>query len=200
MLQLFNDYPVVILVISAIAAGLFYYLVDHFKAYVMDGSRDPVRITSLRYLQIFVFLFTLAVIGVILALFSLLGAVASNRPASPDPGTLTAMPGEMQATTLPGETGSGTATNIPVTAPTLTPVPPTPTPANTAVIGNTGGAGANLRTIPGIDGAIITSVNEGIEVTVLDQTETMDGFTWQRVVLPDGRQGWIVTNYLIYNP
>jgi hypothetical protein len=200
MLQLFNDFPVVMLVISAIAAGLFYFAVDHFKAYVMDGSRDPVRITSLRYLQIFVFLFTFALIGIVVALYSLLGAVTANRSTNRDPGALTAIPGEMLETTLPGEGGLESATMTPAATPTLTPAPPTPTPNVTAVIGNTGGAGANLRSIPGTEGAIITSVNEGIEVTVLDETETMDGFTWQRVVLPDGRQGWIVTNYLIYNP
>jgi hypothetical protein len=200
MLQLFNEYPVVILVTSAIAAGLFYYLVDHFKAYVMDGSRDPVRVTSLRYLQIFVFLFTLALMGVVLAVFSLLGTLTANQPASPEPGALTAMPIETQAAAQTGDSGPVSPATATFPTPTLTPAPPTATPSVTAVIGNTGGAGANLRSIPGIDGAIITSVNEGVEVTVLDESETTDGFTWQRVVLPDGRQGWIVINYLIYNP
>lgn len=200
MLRFFADYPIVMLVVSAAAAGICFYLIDHFRKYVLDGSRDPIRITSLRYVQIFVSVLTVAVIALLLSLLGLAGwlqppAVGPQQPAPSLPA------GESSGTQLPGGFSTpGLETNGTPTSTSTPPPPASPTPTITATIGNTGGAGANMRSVPGLEGAIITSVNEGTQVTVLDATETMDGFTWQQIIIPDGRQGWVVSNYLIFTP
>jgi hypothetical protein len=201
LLRYFTDFPVVMLIISVIAAGILYFLVDHFRAYVLDGSRDPVRLTSLRYLQIFVGLFTLMLVGIVLALFGLLGWLNTGSSAlSPAP-TATQHAGDTSISTPSADQASGNGNNDQGETATATlPPPPTPTPSITAIVGNTGGAGANMRTIPGMAGTIITSVNDGTQVTLLGEVETVDGFTWQMIALPDGRQGWVVTNFLIYEP
>lgn len=183
---------------AVVLGGIGLYLVDHFKTYVLDGSRDPVRTTSLRYVQIFSGLVTISLLLVLLALIGLairLPAMLSQNPENTPELDLTSLPGEG---TLPaGGTPDGSSSPTPEPSPTLN-LPPSPTPSVMATIANTGGAGANMRSIPGMAGVIITSVNEGTEVTVLGQTETMDGFTWQLILIPDGRQGWVVSNYLIF--
>jgi hypothetical protein len=200
MLGIIAENSLLILVVAAVLAGIFLYLVDHFKVYVMDGSRDPVRITSLRYLQIFVVLFTISMIFVLLALTGLVGWLSPGSPAILAPDQLATQAVETMETAAPGSSAGSTqlAPTIPVFTDTPPP-PPSPTPAVTATIGNTGGAGANVRSIPGLDGTIIASADDGTTVIILEQTETKDGFTWQLVILPDGRQGWVVINYLIYN-
>lgn len=201
MLRFFADFPIVMLIVSAAVAGICYFLIDHFRKYVLDGSRDPIRITSLRYVQIFVSLLTVAILALLLSLIGLAGWIQPGNVISPPPAASQPPGGEMAETPLPGgqDTPDPGLPNTP-TITTTPPPPPSPTSAVTATIGNTGGAGANMRSVPGLEGAIITSVNEGTQVTVLDSTETMDGFTWQLIVIPDGRQGWVVVNYLIYNP
>lgn len=199
MFRLFAEYSIILLLISGIVAGIFFYLMDHFRKYVLDGSRDPVRITSLRYLQISVAVLTIALLSLLLAFAGLLGWLnpinnnefISSPQSTQQPGSeQTVLPNLSQ---MPPDQGEPIST----TTPTLT-SPPSPTSEVRAVIGNTGGAGANMRSVPNLQGAIITSVNEGIEVIVMGETETNDGFTWQLIMLPDGRQGWVVNNYLIF--
>jgi hypothetical protein len=200
MIEFITSHALIFLIGAGIFGGIGLYLVDHFKTYVLDGSRDPVRLTSLRYVQIFSGFVTICLLLLILALIGLASQLpaqlAGNQGSNPNTTSSTLSAGE--GTLAPGETPGGvTATSAPEPSPTLN-LPPSPTPAVMATIANTGGAGANMRSIPGMEGVIITSVNEGTEVTVLGQTETMDGFTWQLIVIPDGRQGWVVSNYLIF--
>jgi hypothetical protein len=201
MLRYFVEYPIVMLIVSAAAAGIFYYLIDHFRTYVLDGSRDPIQVTSLRYVQIFVALLTIALIALILSIVGLAGWLQPGAGIAPPPALTPTPDGMLPETSEPGTPDiSGAETPGLPTSTFTPPPPPSPTSAITATIGNTGGAGANMRSIPGMEGAIITSVNEGTQVTVLDNTETLDGFTWQLIILPDGRQGWVVLNYLIFQP
>jgi hypothetical protein len=198
MLSFFADNAVLLLIISGVTTGVFIYLIEHFKKYVLDGSRDPLKITSLRYLQIFVGFLTVALLGLILSLFGLVGffsSIQGNQNFSQGEST----PTDIMNGTPQSESNEGVSPTLATTSmPTVPPPPPSSTPAVVAIIGNTGGAGANLRTIPGMEGTIITSVNEGTEVTVLADTETKDGFTWQLIILPDGRQGWVVSSYLVF--
>jgi hypothetical protein len=66
-----------------------------------------------------------------------------------------------------------------------------------ATVGNTGGAGVNVRGNPGLGSTIITLLPDESLVTLMEDTQDVDGYTWQRVILADGRQGWIAVNFLI---
>lgn len=57
---------------------------------------------------------------------------------------------------------------------------------------------ANVRNGPGTTGTtIITTLNIGQAVTRIDTNRyERDGYKWDRVILSDGRQGFIVTDYL----
>ncbi|MFN2305029.1 MAG: SH3 domain-containing protein, partial [Anaerolineales bacterium] len=67
----------------------------------------------------------------------------------------------------------------------------------TATIANTGGAGANIRSAPGLAGTIITTLPEGTSVILLDETQQVDGFNWQSIEMPDTRNGWVAVQFLI---
>ncbi len=81
--------------------------------------------------------------------------------------------------------------------PTDTPAPEPTLAASTALIGNTGGAGANIRGQPGLQGPVITAAADSTRVILLEGTETVDGFVWQEIELPDGQRGWVVRNFLL---
>jgi hypothetical protein len=66
----------------------------------------------------------------------------------------------------------------------------------TATIANTGGAGANIRSAPGLTGTIIATLPEGTRVILLDETQQVDGFNWQSIEIPDTRNGWVAVQFL----
>jgi uncharacterized protein YgiM (DUF1202 family) len=67
----------------------------------------------------------------------------------------------------------------------------------TALIGNTGGAGANVRTKPGLGSPVIEVLSEGTRVYLFDDTREVDGYTWRKIEMPDTRDGWVVVQFLI---
>jgi uncharacterized protein YraI len=62
--------------------------------------------------------------------------------------------------------------------------------------------GVNMRDTPGTDGDIITDLNAGIQLQIIDGPETADGYTWwMGVVLNEdsvdqGISGWVVEDFL----
>jgi hypothetical protein len=66
----------------------------------------------------------------------------------------------------------------------------------TSTIANTGGAGANIRSAPGLAGTIIATLPEGTRVFLLDETQQVDGFNWQSIEMPDTRNGWVAIQFL----
>src|SRR5918995_4925459 len=62
--------------------------------------------------------------------------------------------------------------------------------------------GVNMREDPGTDGEIITTLDIGIELEIIDGPEEADGYTWwMGVVLNDdsvdeGVSGWVVEDFL----
>lgn len=66
-----------------------------------------------------------------------------------------------------------------------------------APVGNTRGAGVNVRGNPGLGSTIITLLPDESLVTLMEDKQEVDGYTWQRVILADSRQGWIAVNFLI---
>ena len=91
-------------------------------------------------------------------------------------------PSQVDPTTVPSE---------PTTQVTPTQILPT------ATIANTGGAGANIRSAPGLTGTIIATLPEGTSVILLDETQQVDGFNWQSIEIPDTRNGWVAVQFLI---
>ncbi len=87
--------------------------------------------------------------------------------------------------------------------PTLTPWPtptlrpgPTPTPTIDPVdLEGTVAVGANLRTGPGTDFAIVTSVVAETSITLLGYAEG-----WYQVALPDDTEGWMSEQVIEIDP
>jgi hypothetical protein len=100
----------------------------------------------------------------------------------------------------PAEPPTPTEFVSPLSAPpqlTETPAPEPTLASSTARIGNTGGAGANIRGQPGLQGPVITAAADSTQVILLEGTETVDGFIWQEIELPGGQRGWVVRNFLL---
>lgn len=60
------------------------------------------------------------------------------------------------------------------------------------------GSGVNVRSGPGTSNtSIITNLAKGTLVTIIDKKcYNVGGLTWDRVILSDGRQGFVASNYL----
>jgi hypothetical protein len=80
---------------------------------------------------------------------------------------------------------------------TIAPTPtPTPSPA-TAVVTGAGEFGLRIRETPG--GTEIDFLQDGtvLEVVPEPQVKTDDGITWQKVRDPQGRVGWVSTEFIV---
>jgi hypothetical protein len=95
------------------------------------------------------------------------------------------------------QTASGTTLSSGTTTPEQIPTQPATPVSIFAKVGNTSGAGVNVRSDPGLGATIIAQISDDSRVTLLEDSQEVDGFTWQLVVLPDGRRGWIAINFLI---
>lgn len=96
------------------------------------------------------------------------------------------------------------ATNI-LAVPTLL-IPPTYTPTVTltplatpvwAEIRALESNGVNVRSDPGYNGRIVSTILNGTLVEVLSEVEVVDNITWVHIRLPDQTEGWIVRDFLI---
>ncbi|MFN2137011.1 MAG: serine hydrolase [Candidatus Promineifilaceae bacterium] len=77
--------------------------------------------------------------------------------------------------------------------PTQAPLTPTPDLPH-AVVSNTQGVGLTVRQTPG--GGELAIVPEGTILTLLPEARvSADGYEWQQVRLPDGREGWAATSF-----
>ncbi len=136
-------------------------------------------------------------VGSCLVLVASLGYMIMNTNggnevrAAPTPTTAAPTAPTLQQT-APGTTLSpGTTTQEQIPTQPATPV------SIFAKVGNTSGAGVNVRSDPGLGATIIAQISDDSRVTLLEDSQDVDGFTWQLVVLPDGRRGWIAINFLI---
>ncbi len=59
--------------------------------------------------------------------------------------------------------------------------------------------GVNLRSEASTSGEIVTTLSEGAVVTILGESQEADGFVWWPVELEDGRQGWVVEDFLDFS-
>lgn len=104
------------------------------------------------------------------------------------------------------------------TLPSLTPAPATATPMPTvpakpsptalakptetaepvikqAIINSE--SGVVVRESPSTSALIITYINNGQRVTLLDEQANADGMDWERVIAPDGKEGWVGARFLV---
>ncbi len=80
-----------------------------------------------------------------------------------------------------------------VLGPTVAPVNPgTLAVGRQAVINTTQGDKLRLRSGPGTSFAIITMLDKGTLVTLLEGPRSADGLTWWRVRTPGGVEGWVI--------
>lgn len=120
------------------------------------------------------------------------------------PPTVTAVHVTVVATKVPASpTPLPTPTVLPTAVRTVTPTPtavPTPLPTSTPIayeaIGGTDQEGANVRRLPGMT-AIVAALPDGTIVQLTGERSDANGFTWVQVVLPDGRVGWIASDFLV---
>jgi hypothetical protein len=148
--------------------------------------------SALGYLVVFSFAAILSLVGIIYP--AIIGFLPEPGQPITDP-----TPSDIFSTALPGETPEGFPTQEFPSPPTIEPTPAsTPTRVlPTATIGNTGGAGANVRSVPGLGGTIIEILPDDTRVFLLGDIREVDGFEWQWIEMPDTREGWVVTRFLI---
>ncbi len=66
-----------------------------------------------------------------------------------------------------------------------------------AQVSNTGGAGLSLRGGPSTDNVALFLAPEGAIVLILEGPSDGSGFTWWKVLLDDGTEGWMAAQYLV---
>lgn len=108
-------------------------------------------------------------------------------------------------TAPPSPTPLPTGSAVPPTPiPTFTPIP-TPdtavapqelTPGYYATVANTDGLGLTLRGGPSTRNIVVTVVEEGTTVFILDGPQEAEDFLWWQLRLDNGLEGWAVANYL----
>ena len=115
--------------------------------------------------------------------------------------------GEKESLILPIE-ALPSPTPAPVTAtpmPTL-PAKPSPTapakPTETvepiikqAIVNSE--SGVVVRESPSTSAVIVTYINNGQRVTLLGEQANADGMDWERVIAPDGKEGWVGARFLV---
>lgn len=102
---------------------------------------------------------------------------------------------------LLADAATPTVTPRPTPRPTLTPSVPTPTPEpilradGFAVVTGTAGAPLRIRAEPGTNAPLVTRINEGQNVRILEGPAMADQYEWWRVEA-DGQSGWAAAPYL----
>ena len=58
-------------------------------------------------------------------------------------------------------------------------------------------SGVLVREAPSTSAAIVTYINMGQRVTLLDEQANADGMNWERIIAPDGKEGWVGARFLV---
>ena len=183
-----------ILILCLVGALISFQYFTHYQGLMMlernhiADQRQRAQV-ALGYLVVFSFASVIALGGI------LYPAMTGFKPQPIQPETTETRAPDLSETLpsvgAPTQANPPTATSEPEPEATVTRVLPA------ATIGNTGGAGANIRSDPGLGGAVIEVLPDGTRVFMLDETREIDGFDWQLIEMPDTRDGWVVTQYLI---
>jgi hypothetical protein len=107
----------------------------------------------------------------------------------------------LEPTPTPTRTPRPTATLAPEKRETLiATIEPSPTPTSPpakAVVANAGDLGLRIRETPGGDTIDFLQDGTVLEIVPEPQVKTDDGITWQKVRDPQGRVGWVSTEYIV---
>lgn len=94
------------------------------------------------------------------------------------------------ATSVLSRTWTPTASLEPSVSPSLT---PTIEPVTLyAIVSAPRGDGAYLRSKPGTDGAVVTTILNGFVLELLNESQTIDNVVWVHVRMANGVEGWIL--------
>ena len=58
-------------------------------------------------------------------------------------------------------------------------------------------SGVVVRESPSTSAVIVTYINNGQRVTLMDEQANADGMDWERVIAPDGKEGWVGARFLV---
>jgi hypothetical protein len=117
------------------------------------------------------------------------GPTATFTPSPTATATATATPTEMPTTT---PTATATETPAPTDTPTLSPTPTAVTATVQSVYG------LNLRAEPSGRSALLSFLENGTVVVILDGAESNAEGDWQQVQA-DGQTGWVVASFLSFS-
>lgn len=105
-----------------------------------------------------------------------------------------------------------TETAVPTVATTIAPAPTTPVPTATATLLPTdtppptprtavvsSEVGVWLRAAPSTEAEQLERVLNGTVLTLLSGLQEAEGFTWQQVRTPEGREGWVAVDFITVN-
>jgi hypothetical protein len=212
MSNILTNAPIWVFLICVSGAIITWYAADQFRDQLLGDTHRVVRMIALRYLQVMIGLFTVFAIGALFAagsftqqgITSVLGTplpTATSTPAptsTPDPFAPTPNP-NLLPTAVPTEL-SAVGDDTLSTEPSATPTDLADDPdlqVRTAVVTGTNEIGVNVRNEPNITTSIVlVVVSDGSRVTLVDETAAADGFEWQKIIAPDGQEGWVVTIFL----
>ena len=110
--------------------------------------------------------------------------------------TLTAPPTAAPTETQPLETSTPIPTLTPEPTADLGDVPEVVTVNYYATVINTGGAGLSVRGGPSTDNIKLVTAQEGSLVLVLEGPTEGSSYTWWKVLLDDGTEGWMAAQFL----
>lgn len=116
-------------------------------------------------------------------------------PAFPPPDSRTPTPAPPAATPPASPSGAPATPTAGPTSPSRTPAP-VPTLSGRAVVANTGGRGANLRSAPSTRADRLAVWPDQTVLTILDPPTSAEGGYWYRVRDPQGNVGWILGDLL----
>ncbi|HFC12537.1 MAG TPA: SH3 domain-containing protein, partial [Anaerolineae bacterium] len=152
-------------------------------------------------------------IGLLLGLIVTVVAVylawqfAQNLLAAPPIDVALPTPTVIQLTAPPSITPTPTAVGLASPTPifTLTPqptvdvssAPEVVTAGYYAAVANTDGAGLSLRGGPSTDNVSLILVAEESVVLILEGPSESSGYSWWKVQLDDGTEGWMAAQYLV---
>ena len=99
----------------------------------------------------------------------------------------------------PTKTVAPTQTSQPTIAVQLTPTAVAiPTTQYAQVVSE---SGVVVRESPSTQAVIITYINNGLQVTLLGEKVNDQGMDWEKVIAPDGKEGWVSARFLsVINP
>ncbi len=192
-------------VILLFGALFTWFAADQYRNQLLSDSHRLVREMALRYLQTLIILTAVFTIGIIVSFVmlvrNLVGGTGSAAPDETPTPEVTITPTRGPLDPLPTFTPLPTERPPLPTATLIAPdSDPTLAAAQTATVGGTNGLGVNLRDAPGIESNVIGIVPEGMPITLLGESEFVDGLTWVSVISPNGERGWVTDLFLIFQP